>query len=143
MWQTWNFCKSSCFYLSLCTSHWCQNQWKEVKMFRQKLYLKEINSWLNNSITWSYAAAVMCIITRKYQGAFCCSQNGAESLLNFIFSFKSEVGLYETRTAVIKHWRNFAGCHNFHNINRKNDIRLQTILCKLEKFGFSFIKNAW
>ena len=36
---------------------------------------------------------VMSILTRKYQGAFCCSQYGIESWLNFMFSFKYEINL--------------------------------------------------
>ena len=36
---------------------------------------------------------VMCILTRKYQGAFCCSRYDVESLLHFMFSFKYESSL--------------------------------------------------
>ena len=89
LWQTWNFCEFPCFYFSLCTSHWCRNQLKEVRVFRQKLYFKETYSWWDNSITWSYAAGVMCILTRKYEGTFCCSLYGVKSLLNFIFKVLS------------------------------------------------------
>ena len=77
----------------VCTLHWCQNQFKEIKMFHRKLYLEETYSWWDNSITWSYATVVMCILTRKYQGAFCCSPYGVESLLNFMLSFKYEISI--------------------------------------------------
>ena len=62
-------------------------------MFRQKLYLKETNSWWDNSITWSNATGVMYILTGKNQGAFCCSPYSVESLLNFMFSFKHEISV--------------------------------------------------
>ena len=61
-------------------------------MFCQKLYLEETNYRWDNSITWSYATGVMCILTRKYQGTFCSSPYGVESL-NFMFPFKYEIGL--------------------------------------------------
>ena len=48
---------------------------------------------LDGAITWSYAKVVMCILTRKYQGAFCCSSHGVESLLNFMFPLKHEISL--------------------------------------------------
>ena len=44
---------------------------------------------LNNLVS-SYATGVMCILTRKYQGAFCGSLYGVES---FMFSFKYEISL--------------------------------------------------
>ena len=72
-------------------------------MFRQKLYLEETYPWWDNSVTWSYATGVMCILKRKYQSAFCCFPYGVQSLLNFMFSFKYKISLWETRTDVIKH----------------------------------------
>ena len=77
----------------------------------------------------------MYILTGKYQGAFCCSPYSVEGLLNFMFSFKHEISVQETRTDGIKHWRNFAGCHNFYNV-WNGDTRLQIILYKLEIFFF-------
>ena len=37
----------------------------------------------------------MCILIRKYQGAFCCRPYGVKSLLNLMFSFKYEITLYK------------------------------------------------
>ena len=62
-------------------------------MFLQKLFLEKKNSWWDNSVAWCYATGVMCIITIKYQGAFCRFQYGVESLLNFMFSFEYEISL--------------------------------------------------
>ena len=59
----------------------------------QRLYLEETYSSWDNSITCSYATGAMCILARKYQGAFCCPLYGIESLLNFMFSFKYEFTL--------------------------------------------------
>ena len=51
----------------------------------------------------AYATGIMCILTRSYYGALCCSPYGIESLLNFMFSFKYEISLQETKTDAIKH----------------------------------------
>ena len=96
---------------------------KEVKMFLQKLYPEETYFWWDNSITWSYATGVMCILTRKYQGSFCSSLYGTESLL----WLNTEETLQAVTTFIIYY--------------KNKDTRLQIILCKLEIYCFPFIKK--
>ena len=63
-----------------------QNVLSKTVSRRNKLLIGKLN-------TWSYVTGVMCILTRKCQGAFCRSPYGVESLLNFMFSFKDEISL--------------------------------------------------
>ena len=85
---------------------------------------------------------VIYIVTRKYQGAFCCSQYGVENFLDFNSLLSMKLVYKKLRLMWLNTEETLQGAATFIIYNKNKDIRLQIVLYKLEIFCFPFTKKC-
>ena len=74
---------------------------------------------------------VIYIVTRKYQGAFCCSSFSVENFLDFNSLLSVKLVYKKLRLMLLNTEETLQGATTFLIYNKNKDIRLQIVFYKL------------